>query len=47
LVERDDGLEVGRLRPQRHGGAGDELVLVLDREQFLVAALVADRRGDR
>src|SRR6185436_10112016 len=45
-VERDDVLEVRRLRPERRGRPADEVVLVLHLEQRLVRALEADRRGD-
>ena len=45
-VERDDVLEVRRLRPERRGGLLDELVLVGDSEERLVGLLEADRRGD-
>ena len=46
LVEFDDRLEVRRLRPEAREGSFDELVFVVDREGRVVAAFVADRRGD-
>ena len=45
-IERDDVLEVRRLRSERGRGLLDELLLVGDGEQLLVGSLVADRRGD-
>ena len=45
-VQRDDVLEVRRLRPEPGERLLDELVLVLDRERRVGRALVADRRGD-
>jgi hypothetical protein len=44
-VDRDDRAEVGRLRAERRGEAGDELVLAGDPEQGLVRTLEPDRRG--
>ena len=46
LVERDDRLEVRRLRPELGDRLLDELLLVGDREGRVVLALEADRRGD-
>ena len=45
-VERDDGLEVGRLRAEAGERVGDELVLVLDAERRIGLTLVPDRRRD-
>jgi hypothetical protein len=45
-VQRDDGAEVRRLRSQPGQRPLDELVLVGDRQDRVVAALEADRRGD-
>ena len=45
-VERDDRLEVRRLRAEAGERVLDERVLVVDRQRRVVGALVADRRGD-
>ena len=45
-VERDDRLEVRRLRRQPGDRPRDERVLVVDAQQRAVGPLVADRRGD-